>query len=187
MPNDYWDLIVTGDPGGNPGPAHPRTRIPDKGEKVTFCLLDDHITWVRTHYISGRTQPCLGQQCACQTSTRPLRARWTGYAMATDIATRKLCVAVLTEHARDTCPVLGDRAQNLRGARLTVTRRGDKKNAPITAEIEVGKWPKVGESPVALRAVLVRTWWGEKGGPVTEVDKASNQQITYQDEEGDQP
>ena len=168
--DDYWDLIVTGDPGADPGPPRPRTRIPEAGEEVVFCVLDPNVTWVRTHYIGGRTQPCLGQMCACVTSSKPLKARWTGYAMAQEIKVRKLCVAVLTEEAKRTCPELADKLVDLHGAKLTVRRRGPRKNGPLSAAVEVGKWPRVGRSPVELREVLKRTWWGRDGGPVTDVD-----------------
>lgn len=175
--NDYWDLIVTGEPGDSPGPPRPRTRIPAAGEEVELACLEKRITWVRTHYIAGRTQPCLGQVCACVTSSKPLKARWTGYAMCIDIAARKLCVGVFTEECRRTAPMLGDKLTDLHGARIRLRRRGTRTNGPLTAQVEVGKWPKVGASPVALKEVLRRTWWGEKGGPTTDVDALARPEI----------
>src|SRR5258708_7862317 len=76
------------------GIARPKT-----AESLSFIVLDEKVTEVWTHWIGGRTQPCLGDGCECKNWPATNKRRWKGYVMALRRPTLQLVIAEITPEA----------------------------------------------------------------------------------------
>jgi hypothetical protein len=138
---------------------------PRTGEQVGGLCLSERVLGVITHWIDGRTMPCVKVLSYCEGCSRKLPSRWKGYLAIMKPVDGKYAILELTEEARRSCPDLGPDKWSLRGKRILLTRRGTSKRAAVTATILAGEAQKCLPEGFNLKEALMRIWRGgwEKG------------------------
>lgn len=161
MQQSVWDRLPSGRPDAEPESRRPRSRTPGPGETLVLVPLEDGVGWYQTHFLNKRTKPCLGELCPCQRADRPLRKRWQGYILALEMPQRKLVLALLSHNTWASCPELRTHQYSLRGAKLTLTRKGGAQG-PIVGLVEPDFYPlsQVPVLPYGHKDQLLRVWFG---------------------------
>jgi len=155
-----FDHIPSGGPNVNGERKRPKTRSPGSGERVLLAPVEDAVGWYLTHYIHGRTKPCLGDRCACQKADKPLPTRWQGYVLALEMPKRQVVLALLTKNCWDVCAELRDGKQSLRSGQLILTRKGGAQGV-VEAAFVPGFYP-MSQIPVLAythQDQLMRVWF----------------------------
>src|SRR5262245_3441630 len=141
-------------------------RSPKPGEPVSGILLATPLVSANVHWSGRREWPCVGRvvDCVpCQTQ----RPRWKGWFLAWDERDGRYVLLELTAYTMRHCQALRSAAADLAGRKLTLTRAGRKRNAPVVAALgtEVEPRYRTGPNPVKLprpinvEEVLKRIWF----------------------------
>jgi len=140
------------------------------GQPVVGFFISDYVHCVVTHWIAGRTKPCLGVNNGCEGCKIGLEKRPKGYiAVALDYSgTVKLLE--ITEKAFDNNLRLSQ-VEGLRGCYFVAKRKGATNNSQLEVEILDNKKPaQTLPADIDVQEVLCRIWFGkEKNRPTNEV------------------
>lgn len=134
----------------------PLQRLGKKGY-LRAAITSPEILGVWTHFMSGRTLPCLDAQCpGCESQ---LPRRWEGYLGVLTAETRRHLILALTPGAAigiaDTAP----NPVNLRGLVLIAERLGSRPNARLKARVEEVDLSQIKLPPIPdLKAHLLHIW-----------------------------
>lgn len=128
------------------------------GTKYQVGSLASRPTGLWTHYVSGKTFPCIGERFNCPYCGPLTSQRWTGYLPVKIPRSHLLWFVTLTDGCRDHCPELKDETIDLKGHILTVWREGQRSNSPL--RVSVGDCdPKGSNCPEPdMRAFLCNLW-----------------------------
>jgi len=148
-----------------PSPLPPEGRrfvrilSPSVGKPIRFVSLSTVVTGVLTHFVNGRTQPCLPQACPFCPPVIGYPQRWKGYLFGRDVEGH---VAALLELPADTCRThvqLRDQSINLAGASILAERIGPAPNSTVRATVRLDAVTRVrpAQEPDILRH-LSRIW-----------------------------
>jgi hypothetical protein len=135
-----WDIIRA-------DPKHPRT----------FVSVSPEVFGIRTHYWSGRTQPCLRSGCpACKSDQLP---RWHGYLAAIAAPDRRRVLVEFPAQAAAAFQAAHSTYGSLRLLRFVLDRTKNKANAKVRIAVN-GLVPAGPEWPDApdIWEVLCRIW-----------------------------
>jgi hypothetical protein len=155
---------------GPPKKEKPKAPIkrPKTAQTVRYVLLDEQVTEVWTHWIGGRTQPCLGKSCECANWPPKQNQRWKGYLMALEKPAHQLVIVELTPEAFSGCAELQDRSRSLRGALLTLQRQGTQPNGRVKAAVQYSTSDNLKGSPVSVKEALWDVWFAEGESRLTQ-------------------
>jgi hypothetical protein len=161
--DSVWDSVVTGTPDSGRNGHRPRTRRVGKGGKLVILGCEDKVGWYLTHFKAKRTFPCTGLSCDCHRSENPLPGRWVGWILGLELPSRALCLFSITHNCYETCPALRNTNRSLKGARITLARKGEGENGRVTCLVEFEAFAarEVPVLPFTQRDVLYRVWFGE--------------------------
>jgi hypothetical protein len=101
-----------------------------------FIILSPHLVGVWTHWIDGRTQPCIkGIGCLCEAEELP--TRWKGYLAAMAQGHDRPVLVELTANAARLLPACELEAPHggIRGRFLRLSRASRRKTGPIEATL----------------------------------------------------
>jgi len=150
------------EPGAlEPGPSIKVVKV-RPGTPVVGFFLSDYVHCVVTHWINGRTKPCIGAGNHCEGCKIGLDKRPKGYiAVACDFSgTVKLLE--ITEKAFDSNLRLSS-VQGLRGLYFTARRKGETNNSELIIEINDAKKPAQQlPDDIDVQEVLCRIWFGKE-------------------------
>jgi len=134
---------------------------PKTAQTLRFIVLDEEVTQAWTHWLGGRTQPCLGIGCECRQWPQGQNQRWKGYLMCIQKEGIPLCLAEITTEAWRDCPELQDETRSLRGALLTLKRQGSQPNGKVVASVQYNHSAAVKASPIDCKDALWDVWFAE--------------------------
>lgn len=133
MPGDptvQWDDNPPENPGGRFIPIY----SPKCGQTMRLIVLSDHVEGVWTHWVDGRTIPCVGKTAGCICGRLDLGRRWKGYVAAYEPEHGRVVLAELTLGAYTSIRErLTEVSYRLRGKVLRLWRAGGKDNARCSA------------------------------------------------------
>lgn len=161
-----------------PGPAKPTYPIvrAKPGDPGIAFITSPHAIEVHKHFRSGVSYPC-NRTKHCPLCVRRWSKRPMFYLCGLTSGRKHVpCIIELTEGALRSCPVLADPKTDLRGMKITLTKEGDSKFAPVTATVQRldanGKPMRVPD-PFALEFALLNLW----GNPYEIIDTDSGKII----------
>lgn len=136
---------------------------PRPGEPLDVIVYTPQVWGMMTHWVNGRTKPCLAKDCPCQKEGSDLRSLWKGYLLAaTYDKLSELVIVEISVEAAWQCKELQGQCQLLRGARLKLRRANAKANSQVIPELTLNHrtdWPA---PPLDLVEALSRVWFGVK-------------------------
>lgn len=152
----------------SPPPPPPRTYYPicspKPGGEVRAYSLSERPICCLTHFHQRQTSLCTRLK-SCHRCQQGLRKAWKGYLAAQDFRSGKLIILEITPSAWSNCTPLHDSASNLRGCLITLRRKGNANNSPVSAHVEREAWRDSKaplRKPFDLVAALLNCW-GENG------------------------
>lgn len=167
-------------------PPKQKTKVPivrpKAAQTLRFFLLDQEVTGVWTHWIGGRTQPCLGEVCECVNWPASKMQRWKGYCMAVQKEGFPLCLVEITPEAYRDCSELQDTTRSLRGSLLTLRRLGTKPNGKVVATVQYSAINVEKPSPISCKEALWEVWFSEGEARLTQA-KIAGLGINFQQSE----
>lgn len=120
-------------------PIHIPIWSPKHLQPVRAIILSESVVGVYTHYIDGRTRPCMGTVRTCGGCAAGMSRRWKGYlGCIVPVNGKRVLVEVTTEAVRG-CPMLLTSKVNLRGSTIELRRTAEAKNSPVRATIGSGR------------------------------------------------
>lgn len=137
-------------------------RTPTRG-KLRLTVTSNTLLGTPTHWYTGRTLPCTGQDCeACQAGSS---TRWHGYLAAYDPETQEHLLFEFTKKAALAFAAYRQRHNTLRGCEFLASRNAPKPNAQLVLRFKQSDIPDADlpQSP-NLPAILCHLW----GIPITE-------------------
>jgi hypothetical protein len=106
------------------------------GMMTRAVITSREMATCRTHWLgNGDSKPCSRNE-ACPWCKERIPTRWKGYLCGFLTTTYCPCIIEITSGAVATCPELADRAIDLRGKIVSLTRNGASSNAPVRAALE---------------------------------------------------
>jgi len=129
---------------------------------VRGFFLSDQVNGVSTHWMGGRTKPCIGAGNGCEGCKIGLPIRAKGYIAVAVDSTAKIWLLEITEKAFDSnlrlCATSG-----LRGLYFEARRVGPNINSGLDIAIFDNKKPATPlPEDINVRAVLCRIWFGRE-------------------------
>jgi len=164
---EVWKYVLGGGPDSPEKEKRPKTVRPRAGQTISAVGLEAGAVWVWTHYLHGRTKPCLQEFCVCRKVDSPLESRWQGFILADHWGYNKVVLLGLTENVMDTCPELREGKLDLRGAMIDLTRPAGKRNGIVTAVVKPDfrrSWKTI-VMPYTTRDCLEKMFWRSKRDP----------------------
>jgi hypothetical protein len=160
--------VVTGTPD-DPGVKGPETVRVRRGPKAEFYPVVRQASWYTTHFLYGRTKPCLGDGCECHSLEKPVRPRWSGFLLcAVRFAPLKIVNLALTQNCWDSCELLRNKNLDLRYYKISVWRdgRGDKGRVYCQLDYLANRRGCNLDLPYTILDVLTLLWFTpEEGQP----------------------
>lgn len=141
------------------------------GTPVVGFFVSDYVHCVVTHWIGGRTKPCVGTRNNCEGCGSGMEKRPKGYIGVVLDASGNVGILEITEKAFDENLRLSS-VEGLRGTYFVASRKGDKPNSKLSIELFDNKrYPGQLPNDIDVEEVLCRVWFGkEKNRPTKEVD-----------------
>lgn len=129
---------------------------------VKGFFLSDFVHAVKTHWIGGRTKPCIGPGNGCDCGKTGIPIRPKGYIAVTLDTSGKVWLLEITEKAFDSnlrlCATSG-----LRGLYFEARRLGANINSGLEVSIYDNKrYSGTLPEDIDVRAVLCRIWFGKE-------------------------
>lgn len=132
-------------------------------EPVDVVIHSAQVLGVITHWVNGRTKPCLKDRCPCRTTPDRYRPIWKGYVLATNHhQAGKLVIVEITQEAAQAEPRLSGGCEILRGARLQLRRRTASPASDVLPTLTVAYRPDWPPEPFPLLEALGIVWFGVK-------------------------
>jgi hypothetical protein len=134
---------------------------------VKGFFLSDFVHCVKTHWIGGRTVPCIGPGNGCDCGRTGVSIRPKGYIAVSLDTTGKVWLLEITEKAFDSNLRLSA-TSGLRGLYFEAMRTGPNINSGLDiAVFDNKRFAGVLPQDIDVKAVLCRIWFGKsrKGGP----------------------
>ena len=135
----------------------PRLKV-KPSQRIQVALASK--TWIgyETHFVEGRTLPCVASVALCQHCKAGFRKLWTGYTGVCLPRSLKPYLLMWYAGAHHACPALKERQGKLRPHLVTLSRLGECTNSPLRIEWDNAEHP--GSLPVLLdvRVYLGRLW-----------------------------
>lgn len=129
---------------------------------VMGFFLSDQVHCVVTHWIAGRTKPCVGMAHDCEGCKIGLEKRPKGYVAVAVDNSGTVWLLEITEQAYDENLLLAS-TSGLRGMYFTAKRKGPNNNSPLQVELSDAKKPaKQLPHDVDVPEVLCRIWFGKE-------------------------
>lgn len=127
--------------------------------RLHLVSLNPAIFGALTHWHDGRTHACCRNYAACPLCHEGVKVRWYGYLPVVEPTSGKLALLELTPESISQSPTLQGPGFSLRGAKVSVWRRGKTKRSPVVVEIlVVDKAPPKLPAPIETAAALYRLW-----------------------------
>lgn len=127
----------------SPPPLPPSTYYPicspKPGGEVRAYVLSNRPICCMTHFHNRQTSLC-SRKKNCHRCMQGLRRCWKAYLAGQDFRSGKLIIVEVTPSAWSNCTPLQDSAVDLRGAIITLRRKGNANNSPVTAHVEREAW-----------------------------------------------
>lgn len=102
---------------------------------TSAVLVSSKLEQTEIHYWGGRSVPHTKPAESCEPCRDGWQApKWYGFALV-QLQGGKLCIARITRCAADSCPILTDKAANLRGKLLTLSRVKKSPQGEMRAEL----------------------------------------------------
>jgi hypothetical protein len=133
---------------------------PKVGSPVSGLCYSSAVVGTNTHFLHGRTHPCLGTGPECIGHAEGIPVRWKGYLFGlSDQTHQPVLFEIPADCVRQTIQ-LRDSAVNLRGAMVRFIRIGPNINSPVRAEVRLDARPQAcpEEEPDIIRWLSVI--WG---------------------------
>jgi len=132
---------------------------PKVGNPVSGIIYSSHILGCNTHFVAGRTSPCLGADGGCIGHAEGTPVRWKGFLFGhSDQLHQPVIFELPADTVRQTL-CLRDTGVILRGSHLRLTRVGPHANSTVRADVrlEVAPHHCPADEPDVL-AWLCRIW-----------------------------
>lgn len=121
-------------------------------------IVSNEFVGVETHFIGGRTLPCIGRKNGCTCADGTVSTRWKGYLGVEMPATGRLALVELTKKGLESCPEILAKNGALRGFRITIARTHKNKNSPQRIELESMRMPVRLAPHFCIRTQLLAIW-----------------------------
>lgn len=127
------------------------------GTTPALVVLSDKVVGAELHWWNGRSTPHIKGKCPACDAKRP--AVWKGYIAVYNPKTHQINILELTPCCIDPLAVYRQTFGSLKGALITLSRPGTKKNGRLTATITPSNFPQ-SSLPLCpdVRAALVFMW-----------------------------
>lgn len=149
--------IWTNDPPADAGfKSYKLLRCPP-GKSLRCIVLSRFPIGCDLHFWKGRSTPCKHGDCeACHGGNRP---RWKGYVFVKSLQTNSVAIMEYTARAHEAITAFLTTYPNLRGAKMGITRTGNRQNSPILITFDEGRSDEVLlPDPEDLQGTLERMW-----------------------------
>lgn len=128
------------------------------GSPVQLFCANPTLYGVRTHYVEGRTQPCVDDTRGYCDHCQESKPRWYGYIAGLVPLVGRIALAELTFEAASNCPTLREIGTSLRGLHLKIERIGTNKRGRCVATFEPMRVRVNLPPPVDIPAALCAVW-----------------------------
>jgi hypothetical protein len=147
-------------PGADSG-AYCRVFSPGVGGSLKVVSLSHAVLGVTTHWLHGRTQPCITGDEPCVGCKGGVAKRWKGYLACYAVLKKELGLLELTAFAYRRCRELHE-DNDLYRREISLQRIGAGSNGKIIATVsaEVVTWNLPPHGP-DVQDTLLRIWFGE--------------------------
>lgn len=143
------------------------TRCPEKG-KLFATILSEFVLGKPTHW-AGQTVPC-GEDRGCDYCKREMAIDWHSYFFAYERETQVILLMEITRGPLQAFRSYEDTHGSLRGAVFFLTRKPQRSNGRVVADVRPSKNPGSFLPPCPdLNKVLKRIW---SGGRISPAEKA---------------
>lgn len=133
---------------------------PTPDREIHVVLVSQSLLGVFTHWIDGRTRPCLGSREECVGCDLKLPRRWKCFLGAFNPASGRLGILEVTQEAFLRCRQLNEDSGKLRGLTVRLIRTGLAKNARVTALVGARVTAGATVPPsFDVKAALERVWF----------------------------
>jgi hypothetical protein len=109
---------------------------------VSGLVYSSAVLGVNTHWVGGRTHPCLGTGPECIGHAEGVPVRWKGYLFGHSDQLHRPCLFELSADAVRKSLQLRDRGCCLRGAMIRLSRVGPNINSPVSVELRLDVRPQ---------------------------------------------
>lgn len=99
------------------------------GSSISGIILSENVLGTATHYLGGRTQPCIGSLCPC--ATKPIRQDWHGYVYLLGKKTREIVIFEITAGPALKLNENWNRYKTIRGLEVLFSRTGTNTNGKV--------------------------------------------------------
>jgi hypothetical protein len=133
-------------------------------ETVRGLVLSDQVIGCKTHWMNGRTKPCIGIEKGCEGCLLGMPWRWKGWLAVYLPNLKTPWLLEVSQNAYDNNLELAA-TEGLRGRDFKASRPGDHVNSKLYIEL-LPSLTKPENVPPAfdVMAVLERIWFGERPG-----------------------
>ena len=160
--------------GPPPGPKGPQVYTLTANDRLQVVVLGSKLHGFNTHWISGRTQPCVEPRSNCRGCVCKCPRRWAGYLHVYNSARKNTIFLAITPEGKEQL-FQGLDGLDLRGAHLVVTRERIDKRAPMIISVMGHSEPNVKLPPeIDPAPVLAKIWGIDEDGNSTEEEKSVN-------------
>lgn len=137
-------------------PYLPVVTLPARGDWRCLVTCEELFT-PHTHWLLGRTLPCMGDDCGACVNELPRRPE--AFCSVITAHNRKHQIVRLTREVASTLLRGVSDARPLRGTMFSLKRRGDRENGHVTATVEEAAFETCRlPSPPVLTLHLCRVW-----------------------------
>jgi hypothetical protein len=107
------------------------------GPPKDYVILSSRVTGAWTHYLDGRTVPCMEADGGCVFDHEMTSLRWQGWIAVQSLYSRAIGGWVcITEAAFHACPLLWMKEVSLRGRSCRLGRAGPKHNSLMVCQLD---------------------------------------------------
>lgn len=126
---------------------------PRVNNPVSGVVYSSQVVGFNTHYLGGRTTPCLGDGPQCIGHVEGLPVRWKGFLLGYSNQTHATVIFELPAQTVRSMEELRTGGADLRGAAIRLIRVGPNANSPVKCELRLdaftSKLPK--EEPDVIK------------------------------------
>jgi len=157
----------------------PKLGVPEKGIVLSRAVLG-----VETHFIDGRTSPCLGREGGCVGCAERAGKRWKGYLFGHSQTHHCSCLFEIPADSVRRTALLNGGAADLRGYQIELVRVGPQPNSRVLVRLRPDRdaQAKSGPEPDIL-SHLSHIWGLGNPFPRVNPEPVTDEEVPLPDDE----
>lgn len=162
-----------------------RQLIPQAGVATRVYCVHNHVQGYATHWIDGRTRPCLNSRMFCEGCQRASEPRWEGYIGVVVWPRKTVAILKITKGAWNYSRTLKREQGALRGKMLICCRLGSQNNSPLSIEMAPAEFSVQLPPMWPLQETLARLWGYNVLGDIEDAETVDLSEISQEIERRD--